>query len=52
MKKISFILFVSLLFIAISFSQGTFVNENIARMVAEKFYFERIQAHRVITADI
>ncbi len=51
MKKIALTLLISLFLIADSFSQGTFVTEKIARMVAEKFYFERIQPHRVIAAD-
>ena len=51
MKKIAFILFISLFLTTISFSQGMFVNENIAQTVAEKFYFERIQPHRAIAAD-
>jgi hypothetical protein len=51
MKNIHIILFFSLLFPAISFSQGVFVTEETARTIAENFYFERIQSHRSAITD-
>lgn len=51
MKKKFTLLFLSLLFAAVSFSQSSVVNEEDARNVAEKFYFERAQAHQKVTAN-
>ena len=51
MNKIHIILCFSLLFPAISFTQDGFVTEDAAQTVAEKFYFERVQSHRSVSAD-
>ncbi len=51
MKNVCIILFLALFSSAISFSQGAFVNEESARTVAEKFYFERMQPHNPARAS-
>ena len=51
MKNILIILLLSLFFPAILFPQGILVNEEPARSIAIKFYFERIQTHQPVTAD-
>jgi hypothetical protein len=43
MKKISVILFFAMLFPAFAYTQGAFVTEENARIIAEKFYLERFQ---------
>jgi len=52
MKRMIIILFLSLFFPAVSFTQGEFVTEVTARTVAEKFYLARIQPHRSVNADL
>jgi hypothetical protein len=51
MKKILIILFCFLFLTKFTFPQGLFVNEENAKSVAEKFYFERVQNHRQIPID-
>jgi hypothetical protein len=51
MKKIIINLFLTLLFPAVSFTQGEFVKEESARTIAENFYFERVQSHGLTSAD-
>jgi hypothetical protein len=53
MKNTSLFQFISILFPLACLSQGTFITENQARAVAEKIYYERVQAHQAMkTSEI
>jgi hypothetical protein len=51
MKKIFPVLCFSMFLQTIAFTQGAFVNEQDAGIVAEKFFYERIQPHQAVIAD-